>query len=1397
MRMPCILLWWALSLVFSHIALGFVNDMEFFPDDTINLTVEELKNISLQPSRDLNERYLSRIGLPFIFSPDDGKGTIYMKDCILLVKKGICTNRMDSTRAYDLYFSLFPAALETLYGEERIDLMRAPDLSHYWLDLLDTTSNFFGDELTAAENELFERYRLRRNDLGAIQVRWTDPATGMTSADYSLFAKMDLFAREDPVQRTVLYTLSVIPPSRLLFEKRELFTSSRNRYAGFIHAYDAYVQNTTASWQQAIQESLNKTVLEFIQKQAMHKHYVEYQRNRANRTEEHPSPPAVTPVLTVERRMCHHLQQALDTLRHTPNVNLTADTRVERLRQLLEKHACTVDPADFTEPERDVVSPTGKPARLPSTALESVCISWKDMYDTTVVRRSPSASQLLALLVHAFAPTETSDEEPSADVDIPQFLNWVISLENALFANPCTCCATEPQLMAELRNFIAVSYFLSSSEKKGEGEEDVFPCRSVETGCQVRGLLAVQQALWKGSTNAASFLSFFSEQSFLLKKSRVMQRHLSLLPLEGKDLYMFRLLRKAFLRNVTVGSEDLLRYIRPFNNHYSWHHVNGHFITRETIASFYAHEEEETEDEEGHGTHDIYAENFDSRTEWGHTARLASREMQASFYVLGLKKVPQRFDKAECMLFVILRQMGYVCDLKDRSFSTNELADVCPEHTGELRSVLRKRKSQRILCEPVNFTENRGDLVMKGSYAPPFFYTPPRIGQYKLLQDVLMDIAYFYLLHGQRYDRVARYAAESLRLSYASYRVGLHLRNCRAETLWVANNTFKADKACRIDCKNHWACAKYLLKYAPWNVTNSTKTAVPTPLATGLLNREAFVLLAVSLLNTAPGTEAHEAIISLSVDSMKLLGITESETIDSKFHSLFLLFAAMKGWNSSSFIDHVGKSVTRTEPFFLVAWLMEQKEADGSYTFDLESIRELGSSTFRPLVGDTPLPHRGEPRVSYVDRLLVAAQRKVNNFKAKIALEKNRFRHARDYISADNVVVDRKMRMSFHYSQIGRQDMSEAINLEPLLYFTDFDDYLNENKTTALQGYIKKGLNALYYPFTETVDEQYGREMASVIAPPRTDAAQFAAGEELPPYLTSFVTLFYQRPSFRRLSIAYQLVTNTFLLGGPQGFSLLFNEAEHNGYLRPLADTVALVTYSPARTARIWYDQHVTAQWHQEKPETREYSSLFSHDITTPFMSIRSEPRQELASSLSRWQAASAIRRASELTADRDQQKKFLKFAKRTLSTCVGALYADSVARGREVDVTRVYRGMLFPAGDERCGRDLYALLQRTGATWAEKHYLLEVLDELNNDRAIFYGLKYDANKTKVEKDRLFLVEPWNLIQEDDGDDDRDLARMKVGEGIRFYNRHNTVTGAMYGTKLLLWWNWFWKLFLR
>ncbi|KAG5463931.1 hypothetical protein LSCM1_00104 [Leishmania martiniquensis] len=511
--------------------------------------------------------------------------------------------------------------------------------------------------------------------------------------------------------------------------------------------------------------------------------------------------PAVDDGQTV---LCRKVSAAWRTLRAT-GVHHEAEPRVSHLRLLHSRHRCSE-----ALPELLVRSSTHhEEAEISQAAAHVWCDGVSEMRaQRRKSGRPPTFAQLFAALYSVWAKEAgaaqtlcaVSEESPAADTaatpagvnegcSVSAFTTFVERLVHSGDALRFAPKGHLPRwIRAELHYTLAFLLLVRSK---------VPPRKQLPATASpiVRAVVHLHQSLSLGSYHAAGALATLREHGIFTRQQSKAAMVLLLRSMQHAPTHLWReLLLRRFPRTsdtataAPASKADVSRFLR-FEQFYAVDHsfseVDDPFMTRRSIATLVAvtNENINTGDEEPQ-MEDVYreaeVERANNEYEGRITARLHRRLLKAHMLLSGFKGVERDVQESQCELLVILRRLGYLCDLDVQASFTNgrpshlqsmpptspttlmtiigvPLPHTCAEHQTELEDVLRDARQTLLSCP-------------KGA-APPGGRRRRRLDVpnsktlFELLQQTLLTLSYVHLTHKQRYDVSHLYAALALELS--------------------------------------------------------------------------------------------------------------------------------------------------------------------------------------------------------------------------------------------------------------------------------------------------------------------------------------------------------------------------------------------------------------------------------------------------------------------------------------------------------------------------------------------------------------------------------------------------------------------------------------------------------
>ncbi|KAG5489245.1 hypothetical protein GH5_00109 [Leishmania sp. Ghana 2012 LV757] len=501
---------------------------------------------------------------------------------------------------------------------------------------------------------------------------------------------------------------------------------------------------------------------------------------------------------------CRKVAAAWRTLRAS-GVHHETEMRASQLRRLHSRHRCL-------EPLPELVATTTvghKEAGLSQGAAHVWCNGVSEMHaQRRKSGRSPTFAQLFAVLYGVWVK-ETAVTQTLCGVDngrraaevaaalarvkedfnasaFTAFAERLVHSGDALRAAPSGFLPR--WLRAELHYMLA---FLQLVEPKAASLEQIPATASPF----VRAVVDLHQSLSLGSHHAAGALATLREHGIFTRQQSKAAMILLLRSMKQAPTHLWRelLLRRFPHTSDTVTTAPsseadvsrLLRFEQFYAVYHSFSEVDDPFMTRQSIATLVAvtNEDINTGDDEPQ-MEDVYreaeVERGDSEYEGRLTARLHRRFLKANLLLSGFKGVHRDLLESQCELLVILRRLGYLCDLDLHPFSTKggwsrllnmppassttwttiigvPLPDSCAEHEAELLNVLSDDRQTLLSCpKDATLPPGRRRRRLEVPNSEPLF---------ELLLQTLLTLSYVHLTHRHRYDVSHMYASLALELS--------------------------------------------------------------------------------------------------------------------------------------------------------------------------------------------------------------------------------------------------------------------------------------------------------------------------------------------------------------------------------------------------------------------------------------------------------------------------------------------------------------------------------------------------------------------------------------------------------------------------------------------------------
>ncbi|GET93167.1 hypothetical protein, conserved [Leishmania tarentolae] len=778
---------------------------------------------------------LARVGVPFQVAADTKMDVMKMLEIIKFMRpadSGVCP--WCRTARCVAHYWFHPGQLSLLFGEERWlalqQLQRAPAWS---LVLKDEV----GPDVRAAERFITTLQAL--DPPGQITFISRRQDSLFTPTRVSL-ADLKVLSRRVRITSTVEYSLAyLVVDTEAPLHRTEIqrLLRAKLQYHEHINAFDEAVAEAQRDVNVSLQELLESEQAAYADhirfKQSYRRFLLERQsRLRAEKEAEavsseadrkssrgHKAASRRTAAVQIHGAAgtffkspfddgrsvsCRKVLAAWNTLRAT-NVHHEAEMRVTQLRRLHSRHRCT-------EPLPQLLmasSAAGEKAGLSQAAKRL----WRDGVAEMKAQRhksgrAPTSAQVFAILYAVWEKQRVSTQElgdaqeamnAAGGMSTPVTVNGDFNAaafadfaENLIQSGDALTAAPNSRLprwiRAELHYTLALLQFTRST--RSPPQTDLSTVSSI-----VRAVVHLHESLSAGSHHAAGALATLREHGIFTRQHSKLAMMLLLRSMEQAPTYLWReLLLPRSARHFhnaamsAVSRSDSLRLLR-FEQFYAVDHtfseVDDPFMTRRSIATLVAvtNENIHSSDEEPE-LEDVFQEaevgRDDEEYEGRLTARLHRRLLKAHILFSGFKGVQRDAQEAQCELLVVLRRLGYVCDLDYRRLFTADvplyaqtsppaslgvlltiigrpLPESCAEHETELLDVMRSSRHTLLSCPngapfPLQRSGRRLDV-------------PNSQALFELLVQTLLALSYVHLIHGHQYDMSHLYASLALEMS--------------------------------------------------------------------------------------------------------------------------------------------------------------------------------------------------------------------------------------------------------------------------------------------------------------------------------------------------------------------------------------------------------------------------------------------------------------------------------------------------------------------------------------------------------------------------------------------------------------------------------------------------------
>ncbi|KPA79978.1 hypothetical protein ABB37_05019 [Leptomonas pyrrhocoris] len=513
-------------------------------------------------------------------------------------------------------------------------------------------------------------------------------------------------------------------------------------------------------------------------------------------------------VRTAEERRgvsCRKIYAAWDTLRGS-GVRWEHDGRATQLRRLHARHGCRDDLAPLQRalhgsPSAGEADEDGDAtvAELHPTARQVWVGSVAEMMmQREKSGRPPTIAQLYAVLfaVWKAAAGEATTKMANESFSASGFVRFVDHFVESGDAVEMAGGWLPRFVRAELHYVVGILDLVTYQHLKSTATRQSADC---EADGVVRGVVQLYEALSAGSHHAAGALATLREHGIFTRQHT---KAAMLLLLQSMRVVPSHLLRQLLLsappsptapssapspfptlhhRALNARGLDASRLLR-FEQFYAVDHtireVDDPFMTRAGITTLVAVSNENIQStDDAPELEDVYREAAMEREQEDYegsiTVRLSRRVLKANMLFSGFKDTKLDPHEAQCELLVVLRRLGYLCDLNvsslhsaDRSISGRPryletrigvpLPDSCVEHDTELYSVLGNTRHTLLLCPGSQDAFGHGH---------PREQVPTSETLFAMLHQVLLSLSYVHLLHTHKYELSHMYAALSVEMS--------------------------------------------------------------------------------------------------------------------------------------------------------------------------------------------------------------------------------------------------------------------------------------------------------------------------------------------------------------------------------------------------------------------------------------------------------------------------------------------------------------------------------------------------------------------------------------------------------------------------------------------------------
>ncbi|CAM43865.1 conserved hypothetical protein [Leishmania braziliensis MHOM/BR/75/M2904] len=802
---------------------------------------------------------LAHVGVPLhvvMDNENDLERIVEVVNFMRTTPAGVCPRHTTTYRI--MYYWFHSEELKLLYGEERWAALQRLQRPAAWSLVLKDNA---GPAVRAAERFIVELEAL--DPPGQITFVFHQQRSGLTRLHVSL-ADLRVLSHSLRLTRTTQYRwqrLTVDTKAPLLRFQTQRLLRAKLQYHEHIKAFDEAVAEAQRDLHASLEELRKSEQAAYAEHTYFKRNYQRFFLERQSRLRGekevmdgaggvdggvsigdntgsrrsagvriHPAAGSSFVSSLADARVvsCRKVSAAWATLR-TAGVRHEAETRVVQLRRLHSRHRCK-------EPLPELLVATSA-AQKETGLSEAAAHVWRDgVAEMEAQRRKsgrpPTFAQVFAILYGVWEVEKAATQVPHQSQEAPPSIEMVASDEGfdgsafAAFAEDLMergdALAAAPNsrlqrwIRAEMHYTLAVLQLVGP--KTSPSKTHPATASSI-----VRAVVHLHASLGAGSHHAAGALATLREHGIYTRQQSKAAMMLLLRSMEQAPTHLWRelLLRRSSrsfpeAATTTLPKPEASRLLR-FEHFYAVDHtfseVDDPFMTRQSIATLVAmtNENINVADEEP-VLENVYREaevgRGDGEYEGRLTARLNRRLLKANILLSGFKGVQRDAQEAQCELLIILRRLGYLCDLDLRQFFTSgvssrepnsaptssmalltiigvSLPDSCDEHEAELLDAMSSPRYMLLRCPsgaPVSSRRSRGHLDVSNSKA-----------LFELLLQTLLALSYAHLIHKHRYDLSHLYASLALELS---------LRVARAT---MARCVSAANMSGVLHAHNHWS----------------------------------------------------------------------------------------------------------------------------------------------------------------------------------------------------------------------------------------------------------------------------------------------------------------------------------------------------------------------------------------------------------------------------------------------------------------------------------------------------------------------------------------------------------------------------------------------------------------